>query len=60
MKKRFHLLKRVTTEKFQLYIPEDAFFINCFESDFDLDHRISVVFSPDKKRVLGVIEYEES
>ena len=56
--KRYGLIKRVTEEKMQLYIPEDAFYINCFECDFDIDHRISVIFSPDKKRVLGVIEYD--
>ena len=60
MMKKFNLLKRVTEEKFQLYVPEDSFYINCFELDFDLDHRVAVVFSPDKKRVLGVIEYEKS
>lgn len=57
--KRYGLIKRVTKEKIQLYIPEDAFYINCFECDFDIDHRISVILSPDKKRVLGIVEYEE-
>lgn len=57
--KKYGIVKRVNEEKMQLYIPEDAFYINCFDCDFDIDHRIIVILSPDKKRVLGVVEYEK-
>ena len=57
--KRYGLIKHVSEEKMQLYVPEDAFYVNIFECDFDIDHRIAVVFSPDKKNVIGIIEYDK-
>lgn len=68
--KKFNLLKRVTEEKFQLYVPDDAFYVqplmfddpgpdNPFYEKFN-EHNIYLVFSGDRSRLLGVVEYEKN
>lgn len=59
---KYLLAKRVTKEKHDLYIPDDAIYINVFLEEYILEEcgidHISMIFDKECKRMLGCVEYE--
>lgn len=60
---KYLLVKRVSKEKHDLYIPQEAFYINVFLDDYiientEIDH-VALIFDSECKRLMGCVEYEK-